>query len=140
VNRKSRNLTLVLGSSQALVLLGALGASFATSDSRYLSRGGSVMAAIAAGAVFFQVRREIRIERQHEREHRRLPQAQDHATPLDRAAQRLREAKVKVADYGLLSERLVLVAWVSASAFLGELIHGLGDWLLQLAFPALFHG
>ena len=96
------------------------------------------MAAIAAGAVFFQVRREIRIERRHEKEHERLPVPQEHATPIDRTAQRLRQSHVKRLDSNFLSERLFLVAWVSVSAFFGELIHGLGDWILQLLFPAFF--
>ena len=55
-------LAISLVGSTSVTLVAALIASFARHDVRWFVRGGSLIAALAAGAVFFQVKREIKIE------------------------------------------------------------------------------
>ena len=103
-------------------------------DTQWLNRGGSLVAALAAVAVYFQIHREINLEAERQRleaSTRAQLEAAEHATPLAQAAQRLEAQRRERQRKALTAERVRIGLAVAVCAFIGECLHGFGDVILE---------
>ncbi|MGZ8937015.1 MAG: hypothetical protein ACXW02_05970 [Halobacteriota archaeon] len=114
--------------------------SFVTDDPHWLNRGGALVAACSAGAIFFQIRSEIGIERErHELESiSHITAKVSPISPVDRVRDRLVAKKIERQGAGLTEERLKIAASVVLCALVGELLHGFGDLALELLCVTCF--
>ena len=114
--------------------------SFIAHDSHWLNRGGALITACAAGAVFFQIRLEIDIEKEkHKLKNSSYKATRTYAiSPIEEKAQNLMSNKTNHQDSRLNEKRLRIGAVVAFSALIGELLHGFGDFLLKLLFDSHF--
>jgi hypothetical protein len=131
---KSVNLVAALYLSASLTLVAALGVACQTHDPHWVNRGGSFIAALAAIAVYFQIRREIKLEadrRQLEARTDSQGATVEGAMPLEQAAHRLETQRRERQGKLLTAERVSIGLAVAVCAFVGECLHGFGDLLLK---------
>jgi len=102
-----------------------------TGDPHWLSRGGALIAALAAGAVLLQIALEIGLERARHQIEARHGETEplEPLSPIDRLAKRLKESRDKRQVEGIEQQRLKIAFRVVSCAMLGELLHGFGDLL-----------
>jgi hypothetical protein len=131
---KTWDLVAALYLSITLTVIAAVVLAWRDKDPHWLNRGGSFVSALAAISVYFQIRREVRLEmdRQHlEASARRKLEAAEHLTPLERAAQRLEGKQYESQREAITAERMRIGLAVAVSAFFGECLHGFGDLAVE---------
>jgi hypothetical protein len=130
------HLRVTLPATVVLVILLGVCLSFYTHDPHWLNRSGALIAATAAGAILLQIKAELQLELEKER--LATPSARNLApgptTPLGRKEIQLTTHRIEFQIAQLSRSRLVVAAFVVASAMLGELLHGFGDLLMCYGF------
>ena len=98
-------------------------------EPRSLERSGAAIAAIAAIAVLFQIRTELKIEEERNALSRQAQEAQEveDTSPIGALQSRLVRKRIELLQAGLVRARLRVAAFVVTGAMLGELLHGFGD-------------
>jgi hypothetical protein len=94
-----------------------------------LARAGAAVAALAAGAVLFQIRTELKIEEERSVLTEQLHKfdAAEATTPIERLEARLQHKRVEHLQSDLAHARLRVAIYVVSAAMLGEILHGFGD-------------
>lgn len=123
--------TVFIGAILLSIVLGAW-ASKRLNDPRWLERSGSVIAAMAAAAVFFQILTELKIEDERSTLSRQEQEAEEveGASPLGALQARLIRRRMQMLQDGLVRARLHVAAFVVVGATLGELLHGFGELIV----------
>lgn len=114
--------------------------SFFTHDPHWLNRGGALISAFSAGAIFFQIKFEIGLENERQQLQEPLHKRDKSVSlsPVERVENLLKTKKIDHQDGKLITERLQVVAIIAVCAFVGEFLHGFGDLVLLLLFDGLF--
>jgi hypothetical protein len=136
VNRHTKSIVLGLPIFVAGVIVAFAAISLITREPHVLNRGGALAAACSAGAVFFQIISEMRIEKNRKALENRAEKEDEPASlsPVSRLTGKLKERQRERQDLHLTEERLLIARSVILCAFAAELVHGFGDlavtWLL----------
>lgn len=119
-----------------VVVCGAI-TSIRTGDPHWLNRAGAFLAALAAAAIFIQIKAEMEIEKAKEelsKQSGRLHSAGGFMTPVDDLEGRLRMNRIELEGSRLTHGRLTVAAFVVGTAVVGEFLHGFGDLLACYVF------
>lgn len=131
--KSSFHLRVTLPTVVLIMVLAGFSLCVALGDAHWLNRTGALIAAVAAGAIMLQIRAELGLEKQkevYEKREEDIVHRADPSLPVDKLALRLSINQLGVRREELRHHRLQVAKYVTATAIIGELLHGFGDLLV----------